>query len=190
MGCESLKIHGVEILRCAAGRVRGVLEILARVGGFEYRATLFSGRGYYRAWAELWPFSFSEEMRGSLVSLARALLTHMGPGSRLMIPYEGDPETLFLLDRGAPPAATPLGSILVVGGFTLLRNMYYPEGFAEGSPKLSGENCETGSWCLRALVEEISELRSYVGTGCPGSRKGCGLALSSLEVLESLVRGS
>lgn len=72
------------------------------------------------------------------------------PGGHLMVSYEGDQpihrETMLSLGLGAPPAATPLGFLLLLGGFSLVKDWYLAEGGMEGPRKLWGEKAPDAVW--------------------------------------------
>jgi hypothetical protein len=54
-----------------------------------------------------------------------------------MVGYEGD-NTERALRRRAPPAATPLGLVLLRAGCRWFKDWYFPEGGREGGTKLQG----------------------------------------------------
>lgn len=61
----------------------------------------------------------------------------LGPGGSLMVAYDGD-ETERALRRRVPPAATPLGVVLLAAGCRWFKDWYFPEGGREGGTKLQG----------------------------------------------------
>jgi hypothetical protein len=67
-----------------------------------------------------------------------------------MVSYEGEQEihreTLLSLAGGVPPAATPLGYLLVLGGFGHVKDWYLAEGGMEGPRKLWGEKAPDAGW--------------------------------------------
>jgi hypothetical protein len=67
-----------------------------------------------------------------------------------MVSYEGDQEvhreTLLSLAGGVPPAATPLGLLLFLGGFRHVKDWYLAEGGMEGPRKLWGEKAPDAAW--------------------------------------------
>lgn len=68
-----------------------------------------------------------------LPEVARAL----GEGASLMVGYEGD-DTERALRRRVPPAATPLGLLMLRAGCRWFKDWYFPEGGREGGTKLQG----------------------------------------------------
>jgi hypothetical protein len=90
----------------------------------------FSGRpsAGIRPWADLVVRDL-----GVLRDIAAAL----GPGSSLMVAYEGD-DTERALRRRVPPAATEVGLAMVTAGVRWFKDWYYPEGGREGGTKLQG----------------------------------------------------
>ena len=61
----------------------------------------------------------------------------LGPGSSLMVAYEGN-ETERALRRRVPPAATEVGLAMLSAGVRWFKDWYYPEGGREGGTKLQG----------------------------------------------------
>ncbi len=112
----------------------------------------FAGRpaSGLRAWADL-----VVRDTGVLPDVAGAL----GPGSSLMVAYEGD-QTERALRKRVPPAATPLGLAMLAAGCRWFKDWYYPEGWMEGGMKLQGnkpvseEARAANAASLRAELEE------------------------------------
>ena len=104
---------------------------------------VFAGRPpYYRAWLELYAVDWSlprELLRQLVEALADALTE---PGERLFIDYSGLDELDRELQTGTKTEETWLGRILAAKGLAV-RDMYYPEGFMEGGPKLIAEKKAT-----------------------------------------------
>lgn len=101
------------------------------------------------------------------------------PGGHLMVAYEGDEavhaETLECLSRGVPPAATPIGRLLVLAGFIRVKDWYLAEGGMEGPRKLWGEKAPDAEWERVFRGATRDELRLFlggVGAAEPGSILG------------------
>lgn len=176
------------VRRCSRGRSRGVYEAEILLGGCEILLTVFTGREGYTPWAEVGVIGQCHGAYNAIEELVGLLSRLYGGIPRVMITYTWDPETSSLLSRGAHPAATRIGSILVSKGYYLVRDMYYPEGFTEGSPKIVGERYVDNKWYLEALCEEVSSLRSSINRG-PGG-EGPGYAESSLKVITRVIEGA
>ena len=71
------------------------------------------------------------------LSVIEDVAAALGPGSSLMVAYEGD-ETERALRRTVPPAATELGLVMLRAGCRWFKDWYYPEGGREGGTKLQG----------------------------------------------------
>jgi len=156
------------IRRCYRGRSRGVYEAEVLLEGCEILLTLFTGRESYTPWAEVGVLGPCEGAYRAVEAITGLISSLPGGIPRVMITYTWDPETVALLDRGVHPAATRIGSILVSKGYYLVKNMYYPEGFTEGSPKIVGESYSNNKWYLEALCDEISSLTSTIARGMGG----------------------
>lgn len=129
---------------------------------------LYHGRGaHYLPWAEV--FAIDEGFYGSKAEgkLLKLLAGHMGPGAALYVEYEGDIETRDGLMRGVPPAATRLGFMLYMLGFTWFKDWYFPEGALEGGRKLQGEKPLDGEARVRHLHSMRKELAAFVGQSPP-----------------------
>ncbi|KSW11678.1 hypothetical protein CF15_02335 [Pyrodictium occultum] len=112
------------------------VEVLAENHHLAY-IRLFEGRPpYYRGWLEIYGIDWSRARQGLLEKLVEAASGALEPGETLFIEYAGDRDTDTLLDRGARPEETWIGRMLAAHGFTGIADMYFPEGFMEGGPKL------------------------------------------------------
>ncbi len=188
--CQDLERSlGVQIIECRGWRVRGVYRILARLRGLELGFLAFIGRESYRPWVEFDVTTSSGDIYGALEEILPRLQSVMGRGLRIMIPYIWDRETTSLLDRGIHPGATRLGSLLILSGYYLVRDMYFPEGFAEGDPKLVGEGFMGNRWYLESLAEELRDLENHLSRGCSGD-PSCLYAERSLAVLSSILKST
>jgi hypothetical protein len=103
-------------------------------------------------------------------------------------------ETDRALSAGVPPVLTPLGFLLFMSGFRLVKNWYLSEGGHEGPRKLWGEKPPDDAWALawdedtaRQLVdflrkwEKPSEDRACV----EGWRKTARTVFCALEIKDS-----
>lgn len=83
------------------------------------------------------------------------------PGGHLMVEYDGpeQEETRLGLERGIPPSATPLGSLLFhIGCGSSFKDWYFAEGGSEGPRKLQGFkplDQEQASLQANRLAEEL-----------------------------------
>jgi hypothetical protein len=104
----------------------------------------FRGMGrYYRPWIE---FSYSnsftrdgEEIALTLEeeeALFISLCSTIPAGSHIMVKYRQHRMTAQGLLFGIPPAATPIGYLMYVGGCRWYKDWYFAEGFMEGEEKL------------------------------------------------------
>jgi hypothetical protein len=115
--------------------------------------------------------SLKDRCRLGAMLLDREVFVHLGeivpPGGHLMVSYEGDQEvheeTMRALEAGIPPAATPLGLLLVLAGFQYVKDWYLAEGGFEGPRKLWGEKAPDDAWAqeyhkrsARLLLEFLS----------------------------------
>lgn len=178
----------MEIVRCSRGRARGVYELELVALGVPMSLTIFTGRESYRPWAELSITAYSEKVFEAIRDTIAWVKTVIGEGGRVMITYTWDRETVELLDRGIHPGATRLGTILIESGYYMVRNMYFPEGFMEGSPKLVGEGYIDNKWYHEALWEELEILESYIDKECKDEKAWCVWAERSVGVLRVVLR--
>jgi hypothetical protein len=100
--------------------------------------------------------------------LFKRLADLLPPGGHLMVQYDSpeQEETRLGLERGFPPASTPLGSLLVrVGCGLSFKDWYFAEGGSEGPRKLQ---------CFKPLNEELArshanllaqEMEAFLATG-------------------------
>ena len=103
-------------------------------------------------------FLAENEIKDSLIlssnRLDRKLFKYLGNiiplGGHLMVSYEGEQiihsNTRKSLGIGIPPAVTPLGFLIIQGGFQLIKDWYLSEGGHEGPRKLWGEKAPDDTW--------------------------------------------
>lgn len=105
------------------------------------RVKHFAGRpsAHVPPWIEASLPCEDERLAAEIVAALAALLP---PGGHLMVVYGGD-ETERGLQRGFPPAATPLGYALFSAGCTWFKDWYFAEGGREGDTKLQGNKPST-----------------------------------------------
>jgi len=118
------------------------------------------GKDGVKPWMDL---DYREELEfeteGTRLSLSEVELDHklfkalgniIPPGGHLMVSYEGrdkiHEETVKLLSLGVPPSITPLGWLIFMAGFQLIKNWYLAEGGFEGPRKLWGEKAPDERW--------------------------------------------
>jgi len=131
---------------------------------------------------------------GLMHELFRSLARLIPPGGHLMVSYEdSDPlhgETDRALAAGVPPILTPLGFLLFMSGFRLVKNWYLSEGGHEGPRKLWGEKPLDRSWSVtwdqetaRQLVHFLDGLRDVTDhTEREALQKTAQKIFSSLEI--------
>ncbi len=132
--------------------------------------------------------------RGLIHELFQALSQLIPPGGHLMVSYEGpnplQRETEQALAAGVPPVLTPLGLLLFMSGFRLVKNWYLSEGGHEGPRKLWGEKPPDKSWSLRwdqATARELVDfLKDRRGTAVWA--KTAQRVLSTLEIDDAQLR--
>jgi hypothetical protein len=104
----------------------------------------FEGLGrWYRPWLEI---RYQNELaNGEMVDLEgtrdeealfKLLCDILPPGSHIMVPYRTHRITAMALMFGVPPAASPLGYLMYMGGCRWYKDWYFAEGFMEGEEKL------------------------------------------------------
>ena len=141
---KGLSPCSVQVTWHRRGPYRELHRILLRIycRGREYRMgmTVFLGRPpHYRPWVELHDWDPGLYQAGLLTRLLPALKMVLPPGSLLYLEYIGEPHTRRMLERGARVEETPLGKALLESGFRSLENLYYPEGYREGHPKIRAQ---------------------------------------------------
>lgn len=133
----SLERQGLQVRRLRKPRIREMhdIEVLDSNGSHIAYIRLFTGRPpHYRGWIEIYAINPSHKTAVEL--LVKAAAEALEPGETLYIEYLWDKETTRQLERATPPEDTPLGRLLAATGLTSIADMYYPEGFMEGGPKL------------------------------------------------------
>lgn len=99
--------------------------------------TVFAGRPpHYSAWAEVHDWDPQLYEKGVIGEALEILYKILPPGSRLYLEYTPHDATRRLLERGGEPSETPLGRLLLEKGYVKVADLYYPEGYREGGPKL------------------------------------------------------
>ncbi len=165
---EGVEADGFNII---AGKPKGGrfkeeinLELFADRGGRKdplLVAKIFTGRGPYRDWVEIFginPKPLGMEFFGSKAE--RVVLDRLGNlTGRIFVEYFDDCRTAEELKKGVPPALSRLGFELAKRGFSMVRDWYIPEGLMEGGHKLQGEKTdqlEVLKKRLNALERELS----------------------------------
>jgi hypothetical protein len=112
------------------------LEVTFRGKHVAYLRVFEGRRPYYRAWVEVYGVDW-RLAKGPIERLiAMSVYQVLEPGETIYFEYVGDWVTESQLERGVPPEKTRLGKMLSSIGFTSITDMYFPEGFMEGGPKL------------------------------------------------------
>ena len=135
------------------------------------------GKDDVRPWMDITVIEVVEFGTGKSLNLSQAGLMHelfqslstlIPPGGHLMVSYEdADPlhrETDRALSAGVPPVITPLGFLLFMSGFRLVKNWYLSEGGYEGPRKLWGEKPPDRSWSLAWDEDTARQLANFFKT--------------------------
>jgi hypothetical protein len=132
----------------------------------------FSGREeYYKPWLEIYYYnrvSFRPSKildlseRGLDEKMFRILSQLLPPGAHIMVVYLNHEETRKGLERGVPPAATPIGHSLWKSGFTWFKDWYFAEGFMEGDIKLQGNKPLNEAQRRKDLLKIRKELIAFL----------------------------
>ena len=134
---EALEGRGLRVKKLRKPRIREMhdIEALDNSGRHVAYIRVFAGRPpHYRGWIEI--YAINQAHRDTVEKLVKAAAEALEPGETLYIEYLWDNETTKQLEHATPPEETPLGRLLAATGFTGIEDMYYPEGFMEGGPKL------------------------------------------------------
>ncbi len=101
---------------------------------------VFSGRGYYKPWIELFRFtSLWRKLKGDeelLINFLKLFSSILEPGESLFIEYFHDKELTKELETSLYLEDTFLGRVLNKAGFNKFRDWYIPEGLREGGQKI------------------------------------------------------
>ena len=101
------------------------------------KITFFGGRPpHYPAWVEIHGWDPLLYEKGVLEEALQKLQKLLPRGARVFLEYSSHAPTRRMLEKGVPPQETPLGQLLLARGFASPRDLYYPEGYREGGPKL------------------------------------------------------
>ena len=129
---------GLQVVDLRKPKIREMydIEVLHKGQHLAY-IRLFEGRPpYYRGWVEVYGVNWDLAKGGLEERLVYAASRILEQGETLFLEYVGDEETEKQLERGTPPEDTRLGRVLLSHGFSNITDMYFPEGFMEGGPKL------------------------------------------------------
>lgn len=139
---------------------------------FILNAKIFNGRKpYYLPWVELFNIENQLNIDGDTQyyfnspyekQLIKLFSNFLDPAGRIFVEYYTDPETLYGLESGFPPAITRLGYIMFENDFTWFKDWYFPEGFMEGGQKLQGEKTHDNKSKKRQITERINEIESFL----------------------------
>lgn len=197
---EGVQLHGYTLRGSMVKILPGKRILLDLYIGRRQVATMlvFCGQPpYYRPWIEVFAIepkpgleccveTACSVLEDALIELpARGL----SGGEPLYFDYTWDDETMRILSRRVPPAATRIGVKMLRRGFTWLRHWYYPEGFMEGGEKIQGEKPMSSDNLRRHLSTLRRELEEFVESwrGSAGiMRKAVGYALEALRIVEVL----
>jgi hypothetical protein len=99
-----------------------------------------------------------------------------------MVAYDGD-DTEHALRRGVPPAATPVGLVLLDAGCRWFKDWYFAEGGREGGTKLQATVPVDATRERTAVAARVEELGAFLeaGAGTASDRARAELALVVLE---------
>lgn len=136
-------------------------------------ALYFGGIGkWYRPWIEV-NYENRISSEGAAIDLEgrpeeeglfRLLCGLLPPGSHIMVKYHNHPMTAMALLFGVPPAATPIGHLLYLGGCRWYKDWYFAEGFMEGEEKLQASKPLDLERKRAKTLEIEGELRAYLQT--------------------------
>jgi hypothetical protein len=144
--CDKLKTRlGAYIRRCSRGKIKEVYEVEIMIGSNIIFLTIFPGRDYYAPWAEINVVASAQDIYYVLSNVIDVANYALEKCPRIMISYVWDVKTMNLLDKGFHPATTKLGVLLISKGYYVVRDMYFPEGFA-GAILRSWEKNMCCSW--------------------------------------------
>ena len=104
--------------------------------------------------------------------LFKRLADLLPPGGHLMVEYDSpeQEETRQGLERGFPPAVTPVGSLLFrVGCGLSFKDWYFAEGGSEGPRKLQGYKPASAEDARRWVRQAAEELEAFLGGPPPTS---------------------
>jgi len=128
----------------------------------------FEGFGrWYRPWLEI---RYQNELSNGLdlggtedeETLFKMLCDVLPPGSHIMVPYRTHRITAMALMFRVPPAASPIGYLMYMGGCRWYKDWYFAEGFMEGEEKLQATK-PLDEEKRRAKTKIIKdELRAYL----------------------------
>jgi len=133
-----LAAYGLQPVALRKPRIREMHDLEVRYRGKHVAyVRVFEGRQpYYRAWVEVYGVNWRLAKGPLERMLLSAIYNTLEPGEHVYVEYVGDWVTEGQLERGVPPERTRLGKIMASVGFVAITDMYYPEGFMEGGPKL------------------------------------------------------
>jgi hypothetical protein len=161
------------------------------------------GKDNVKPWMDITVSEIIEGGPGRRINLSQQGLMHklfqslselIPPGGHLMVSYEDENplhrETARALSAGVPPVLTPLGFLLFMSGFRLVKNWYLSEGGYEGPRKLWGEKPPGKVWSLLWDQTTAKQLVHYLGAHQAPEEveKTAQRVLSSLEIEDADLR--
>jgi len=172
---RQLRFSGWKGFRLYIRDSRGALSEIPVIKGIYS----IGGRDGVKPWMDLeyyeeLDFFAEKEAKNNLIlssnSLDRKLFKYLGciipPGGHLMVSYEGEQiihsNTRKSLSIGIPPAVTPLGFLIIQGGFQLIKDWYLSEGGHEGPRKLWGEKAPDHTWAQTFYKKTAQQLRQFL----------------------------
>ena len=169
---------GLNVVSIRSGRLRGLYVLGVRAQYRVYDVSCFYGRDIYTPWFEIHPFSRIDsysrsQILSDLEKIVWGFSEFFNRTGKAMVPYLWDDITVRVLDHGYPEESSDLGYILVKYGYYLLTNMYYPEGFYEGSPKIVGEGLpeDPNKWYVTSLIQRLRYLENEYARICVGKER-------------------
>ncbi len=173
-----LERMGLSVVSIRSGRLRGLYILGVRALYRVYDVSCFYGRDIYAPWFEIHPFSRIDsysrsQILSDLEKIVRGFSDFFNRTGKAMIPYLWDDITVRVLDHGYPEESSDLGYMLVKYGYYLLTNMYYPEGFYEGSPKIVGEGLpeKPNKWYVSSLIQRLKHLEREYARICAAEER-------------------
>ncbi len=123
----------------------------------------------------------------TLLLVFQSLVDLLPPGGHLMVEYESSTwrTTERALEQGVPPAATPLGRLMLYAGCNAgFKNWYFSEGWSEGPRKLQGFKALDRDHARSKLLETVAELLELISKPISGGelqREGRRIAVEVVQ---------
>jgi hypothetical protein len=165
---KQLADYRVHVKEVKKGAFAGVFSFSLHVNGHEMVSGLYYiGSTYIRPWLEIdYSPITGDEQDPTGESLFKLLSELIPPGGHISVSYLDHKITARALLSGVPPAATPIGYLLWIGGCRWFKDWYFAEGWKEGGIKLQGEkplHAEREKENTAKITEELKEFLGKAG---------------------------